>query len=86
MGNIRYAAFARLSDGLTLASFKGKGATPAVTETANKVLRSGNLKPNGQLTVTSRLGEGTSVSLYFPCHGTEHSLAITGGEGASTGE
>jgi hypothetical protein len=52
MGNIRYAAFARLSDGLTLASFKGKGATPAVTETANKVLRSGNLKPNGQLTVT----------------------------------
>jgi signal transduction histidine kinase len=41
---------------------------------------------NGQLTVTSRLGEGTSVSLYFPCHGTEHSLAITGGEGASTGE
>ena len=41
---------------------------------------------NGQLTVTSRLGEGTSVSLYFPCHGTEHSLAITGGESASTGE
>ena len=51
-GNVRYAAFARLSDGLTLASFKGKGATNAVTETAHKVLRSGNLKPNGQLTVT----------------------------------
>ncbi len=49
---MRYAAFARLSDGLTLASFKGKGATNAVTETAHKVLRSGNLKPNGQLTVT----------------------------------
>jgi len=49
---VRYAAFARLSDGLTLASFKGKGATNAVTETAHKVLRSGNLKPNGQLTVT----------------------------------
>ena len=41
-GNVRYAAFARLSDGLTLASFKGKGATNAVTETAHKVLRSGN--------------------------------------------
>ena len=49
---MRYAAFARLSDGLNLASFKGKGATNAVTETAHKVLRSGNLKPNGQLTVT----------------------------------
>ena len=49
---MRYAAYARLSDGLTLASFKGKGATAAVTETAHKVLRSGNLKPNGQLTVT----------------------------------
>ena len=49
---MRYAAYARLSDGLTLASFKGKGATNAVTETAHKVLRSGNLKPNGQLTVT----------------------------------
>ena len=38
-GNVRYAAYARLSDGLTLASFKGKGATAAVTETAHKVLR-----------------------------------------------
>ncbi|SHL21459.1 two-component system sensor histidine kinase NtrB [Phytopseudomonas punonensis] len=35
---------------------------------------------NGQLAVTSRLGEGTSVSLYFPCYGSEHSLAITGSE------
>ena len=41
---------------------------------------------NGQLTVTSRLGEGTSVSLYFPCYGTEHSLAITGSDGNSAGE
>ena len=58
-GNVRYAAYARLSDGLTLASFKGKGATAAVTETAQKVLRSGNLKPNGQLTVTVDATIGT---------------------------
>ncbi|MDV3143315.1 MAG: ATP-binding protein [Sweet potato little leaf phytoplasma] len=41
---------------------------------------------NGQLTVASRLGEGTSVSLYFPCYGTEHSLAITGSDRTSSGE
>ena len=35
---------------------------------------------NGQLAVTSRLSEGTSISLYFPCYGSEHSLAITGSE------
>lgn len=38
---------------------------------------------NGQLTVTSRLNEGTSISLYFPCYGSEHSLAITGNEHSS---
>lgn len=41
---------------------------------------------NGQLTVTSRVGEGTSVSLYFPCYGTEHSLAITGSDRTANGE
>ncbi|KAB0547862.1 hypothetical protein F7R01_10175 [Pseudomonas argentinensis] len=35
---------------------------------------------NGQLAVTSRQSQGTSVSLYFPCYGSEHSLAITGSE------
>lgn len=51
-GNIRFAAFARLSDGLTLATFKGRGSNANTVETANKVLRSGNLKPKSQLTVT----------------------------------
>ena len=41
---------------------------------------------NGQLTVTSQVGVGTSVSLYFPCYGTEHSLAITGSDRTANGE
>lgn len=41
---------------------------------------------NGQLTITSQVGEGTSVSLYFPCYGTEHSLAITGSDRTANGE
>uniref|UniRef100_A0A7S0X8N0 V-SNARE coiled-coil homology domain-containing protein n=1 Tax=Mantoniella antarctica TaxID=81844 RepID=A0A7S0X8N0_9CHLO len=51
-GNIRFAVFARLSDGLALATFKGRGATASAVETTNKVLKSGNLKPKAQLTVT----------------------------------
>lgn len=52
-GNIRFAVYARLSDGLSLATFKGKGAhSGAAVETAHKVLQSGNLKPKSQLTVT----------------------------------
>lgn len=35
---------------------------------------------NGQMVVESRLNEGTSVKLYFPCYGTEHSLAVKGSE------
>lgn len=58
-GNIRFAVFARLSDGLTLATFKGKGSNATTVETANKVLRSGNLKPKSQLTVTIDQTTGT---------------------------
>lgn len=49
--NVRLAVYARLSDGLVLASHKGR-ATDAAKDTAKKVLESGNLKPNAQLTVT----------------------------------
>ena len=49
--NVRLAVYARLSDGLVLASHKGR-ATDAAKNTAGKVLTSGNLKPNAQLTVT----------------------------------
>lgn len=58
-GNIRLAVFARLSDGLSLATFKGAKSSAASVETANKVLRSGNLKPNSQLTVTIDQSIGT---------------------------
>ena len=58
-GNIRFAVFARLSDGLALATFKGKGSTASAAETANKVLQSGNLKPKSQLTVTIDHAIGT---------------------------
>jgi hypothetical protein len=51
-GNIRFAVFARLSDGLSLSTFKGKGCTATTVDTTNKVLRSGNLKAKSQLTVT----------------------------------
>mmetsp|Transcript_8636 Transcript_8636/g.21769 ORF Transcript_8636/g.21769 Transcript_8636/m.21769 type:complete len:232 (+) Transcript_8636:56-751(+) len=50
--NIRFAVLARLSDGLSLATFKGRGAKAEAMDTANKVLKSGNLKPKSQLTVT----------------------------------
>ena len=48
--NVRLAVYARLSDGLVLASHKGRATDAA--NTAKKVLESGNLKPNAQLTVT----------------------------------
>ena len=50
--NVRLATYARLSDGLALATFKSRAANAATEETAGKVLTSGNLKPNAQLTVT----------------------------------
>jgi len=42
--NVRFAVLARLSDGLSLATFKGKGDSKDAVETTKKVLKSGNLK------------------------------------------
>ena len=35
---------------------------------------------NGQLSISSSPDQGTCIELYFPCYGTEHSLAITGSD------
>jgi len=49
---VRFLAYGRLSDGLVLASHKSRRAPGACEETCGKVLESGNLKQNAQLTVT----------------------------------
>lgn len=49
---VRFLAYGRLSDGLFLATFKSRRSNAATEETCKKVLESGNLKPNAQLTVT----------------------------------
>lgn len=49
---VRFLAYGRLSDGLVMASHKSRRAPGACEETCGKVLESGNLKQNAQLTVT----------------------------------
>uniref|UniRef100_A0A7S0N7B5 V-SNARE coiled-coil homology domain-containing protein n=1 Tax=Pyramimonas obovata TaxID=1411642 RepID=A0A7S0N7B5_9CHLO len=49
--SVRFLTLARLHDGLTLATYKSKDKTTQCEETVDRVLKSGNIKPNSQLTV-----------------------------------
>eukprot|EP00238_Polyblepharides_amylifera_P011792 CAMPEP_0196588266 /NCGR_PEP_ID=MMETSP1081-20130531/60041_1 /TAXON_ID=36882 /ORGANISM="Pyramimonas amylifera, Strain CCMP720" /LENGTH=193 /DNA_ID=CAMNT_0041910715 /DNA_START=59 /DNA_END=637 /DNA_ORIENTATION=+ len=58
--NIRLITLGRLSDGLAVASYKRNDTTKAEVEaTVSRVLSSGNIKPNSQLTVVINEDIGT---------------------------
>eukprot|EP00898_Chlorokybus_atmophyticus_P003961 jgi/Chlat1/4566/Chrsp29S04465 len=57
--NVRFCTLSRLSDGVVVASWAHKHADPECLETVGRVVGSGNLKANSQLTVTVNERVGT---------------------------
>mmetsp|Transcript_22382 Transcript_22382/g.26973 ORF Transcript_22382/g.26973 Transcript_22382/m.26973 type:complete len:224 (+) Transcript_22382:295-966(+) len=57
--NVKYITLSRLSDGLIVASHRDKNTSPECSETVSRVLSSGNVNPNTQLTVTVNAQIGT---------------------------
>ena len=74
---VRFLAYGRLTDGLVMASHKSIRAPDACQETASKVLESGNLKPNAQLTVTVTAEIGT---LHLNAGGNDVIAVVTAPE------